>query len=110
MGCPSSIGSSVCLTFHDTAMQGNDVRPALPSLLSGEDLLFESGNIMSAHGKKHASLRAAWLPMFFSGRRAPAGRKPQLIFVHVNVAAVFSKEPFNNSGADGTFRALHGGY
>ena len=53
--------------------QGSGVRPALPSLLSGEDLKFEAGSIMSAHGAKHASLRAAWQPLFFSGRRAGRG-------------------------------------
>ena len=46
------------------------MRPALPSLLGGEDLEFEAGSIMSAHGAKHASLRAAWQPLFSSGRRA----------------------------------------
>ena len=55
------------------AVQGSGVRPALPSLLSGEDLKFEAGSIMSAHGAKHASLRAAWQPLFFSGRRACRG-------------------------------------
>ena len=49
------------------------MRPALPSLLGGEDLRFEAGSIMSAHGAKHASLRAAWQPLFFSGRRAVRG-------------------------------------
>ena len=66
------------------AMQSSGVRPALPSLLGGKDALFEAGNIMSAYGKKHASLRAAWQPMFFSGRHA-GGNKG----VHLHA----SKEP-----------------
>ncbi len=56
--------------MHAMWVQGSSVRPALPSLLGGEDLKFEAGSIMSAHGRKHASLRAAWQPMFFTARRA----------------------------------------
>ena len=47
------------------------VRPSFPSLFHGRERAFESGNILAVHGEKHKSLRAAWQPMFFSGRRGP---------------------------------------
>ena len=49
------------------------VRPAFPSLFYGRERAFEAGNILAVHGEKHKSLRAAWQPMFFSGRRGRQG-------------------------------------
>ena len=45
------------------------VRPSFPSLFHGRERQFEAGNILAVAGEKHKSLRAAWQPMFFSGRR-----------------------------------------
>jgi len=47
------------------------VRPTMPSLLSGKDREFDRANILAAVGDKHRSLRGAWLPLFYAGRRAP---------------------------------------
>ncbi len=47
----------------------SSVRPSFPSLFWGQERQFEAGNILAVHGDKHKSLRAAWQPMFFSGRR-----------------------------------------
>ena len=46
------------------------MRPAFPSLFWGREREFEAANILAVHGEKHKSLRAAWQPMFYSGRRA----------------------------------------
>ena len=44
------------------------MRPGFPSLFWGREREFEAANILAVHGEKHKSLRAAWQPMFFSGR------------------------------------------
>ena len=46
----------------------SSVRPGFPSLFWGREREFEAANILAVHGEKHKSLRAAWQPMFFSGR------------------------------------------
>lgn len=55
---------------HDVLLQ-HTVRPTMPSLLSGKDREFDRANILAAVGDKHRSLRGAWLPLFYAGRRAP---------------------------------------
>ena len=55
----------------------SSVRPSFPSLFWGKERQFEAGNILAVHGEKHKSLRAAWQPMFFSGRRACTSLYPQ---------------------------------
>ena len=50
------------------AMLLSSVRPGFPSLFWGREREFEAANILAVHGEKHKSLRAAWQPMFFSGR------------------------------------------
>ena len=79
--------------LHAVRAQGSSVRPALPSLLGGEDLQFEAGSIMSARGRKHASLRAAWQPMFFSARRALAAGPRCSCRVGVEIRAALSRVP-----------------
>ena len=53
-------------------------RPAFPSIWLGAEREFDAASILAIRGEKHRSIRGAWTPMFFSGRRAAPPLLPDL--------------------------------
>ena len=44
-------------------------RCVFPNLLYGEEAAFEASTYLDTRGDKHRTVRGAWQPFFFSGRR-----------------------------------------
>ena len=49
-------------------------RPSFPNIWMGREADFDKASILAVRGEKHRSLRGAWTPMFFSGRRAACSK------------------------------------
>lgn len=79
----------------------NNYRCVFPNLLHGQDAKFEESTYLDTRGDKLKTVRGAWQPFFFSGRRAPA---PPLCSFHAQTfcngdAHKDRKSQWNKSGS-----------